>query len=1218
MTETFVHLHVHSDYSLSKGASKVPALVKRAASLGIPALALVDEGNMFGAYEFSKYASASGVQPIVGTKLWFAIGDRSRGSVLLLAQTDKGYENLCGLLARSHQPRDGSPGGEGIIPTEALDGDLEGVICLTGGRDGVLWRLLEENRADDASEMLDWLRFSFSDRLYVEVCRFGDESPAEIAIENQLLDLAFNANAIEDRHGRVLVSVPIVGTTEVWYATEDRHDAFELLLAIEGRRGITIQDGEIIPTGNRRYHLRDAAEMRALFSDIPEAFENAVALARRCSFMVKGRKPILPPFQTEGGRSEAEELRAQAWIGLEKRLARNKIPEDRHQVYRDRLEYELGIIERMQFPGYFLIVSDFIKWAKARGIPVGPGRGSGAGSLVAYSIEITDIDPLPFGLLFERFLNPERVSMPDFDIDFCQDRREEVIQYVREKYGTEYVALIATFGEIKSKTAIKDVGRVARSDDFGGYGFGELDQITKLVPMNGAVPKTLRESYEDDTNTDFRVRIDSEAKYRVLFENALKIEGLFRNQGSHAAGVIIGGQPLHQLVPVGWDPEKQMPVCQFNMKGAEATGLVKFDFLGLKTLSVIREALNHIRETTGEEIDLSILPLDDEPTYRMLAEGRTNGVFQFESEGMKRALRDIKPTRIEDLIAVAALYRPGPMDMIPHYAACKNGLAEPEYPEPADRTRPYLEETFGIMVYQEQVMQVAQVVAGYSLGGADLLRRAMGKKIQSEMIAQREIFVKGAVERGTSEEAANALFDLIAKFADYGFNKSHAAAYAVIAYQTAYLKCHYPAQFLAALLSYESSSPEKMAKAKDDMDAFGIEMLPPCVNASFPRFRPERKPDGTLHIRFGLTAIKGISGDLPILMEARRKGGPFKSLEDFHVRAGAQFNKGQIEKIAEAGGFDRISPKGRHSAVNVLNYLAKGASKQTDHGTDLFGGALPVAVPSTISDVAEWGNVADREFNAVGFYFGKHPLDVYRAHFIKSKVKRKSSLLTWMLENGVEALKQKRLAGLVGRVERRTSKKGKNYILALIQERHDSFYANFFSDKPEELNAIWSKLENARIARRPVIVTADVAISKDNDLSVWGRNVTDADEILAQERGKIVIRVDSSSVILDLSQQRELREAKEQFRKGSLPEEQLRDLETRLRTVALAEKVKTLDGMLEGFRRDDDPKATSIKIIAVDGAREYAIEREGRYVIGLSEENSIKAIDGVVSIGEIV
>jgi len=1217
MTETFVHLHVHSDYTLSRGASKVAHLVARAAELGLPAMALVDDSNIFGGLEFSKVASSKGVQPIIGTKLWFGIETEKsknvKGSILLLAASEQGYGTICSLLAETLRPHGEDKVG-GTIPTDVFSAtDFSGVICLTGGTDGIVRRLVQHGHKDLAGEMLGWLYGLFGNRLYLELCRFGDETESEIDVESKMLDLAYD---LPDPESGGTIGIPVVGTTEVWYATEDCHDAFELLNAVESKSSVNLLNDRIQSSSSRRFHMRSAAEMKALFADIPEAYENAIMLARRCAFMVKGRNPILPPFQTEGGRTEAEELRIQARDGLNRRLDYLQIAEEDRAQYRERLEYELGVIEQMEFPGYFLIVSDFIRWAKGRGIPVGPGRGSGAGSLVAYSLEITDLDPLRFGLLFERFLNPERVSMPDFDVDFCQDRREEVINYVREKYGTDFVSLIATFGVIKSKTAVKDVGRVIRSDDFGGYSFGELDSITKLIPMDGANPKSLKDSYEDASDTEFRARIDSETKYRLLFENARKIEGLYRSQGSHAAGVIIAGQPLQSLVPVGWDDEKQMPVCQFNMKAAETVGLVKFDFLGLKTLSVIREAIEHIKATTGNDIDLGSLPFDDAPTYEMLADGMSNGVFQFESDGMKRVLRDIRPTRIEDLIAVAALFRPGPMDMIPHYADCKNGKAEPQYPEPVERTKPFLEETFGIMVYQEQVMQVAQVVAGYSLGGADLLRRAMGKKIPAEMAAQREMFVKGATERGTPKESAEQLFDLIARFAGYGFNKSHAAAYAVIAYHTAWLKRHYPAEFLAALLTYETSSPEKMAKVKEDMDAFGVEMLPPCINASSPRFVPERKPDGSLHIRFGLSAIKGISSDLPILLDARRAGGPFKDLQDFHVRAGSQFNSGQIQKLAEAGAFDRIA-KNRRSAVDILSFLAK-HSKTSGATNDLFGGTLAIQLPEKVGDVPEWGNVADREFNAVGFYFGSHPLDAYEARFKNVQVKRKASLRRWMQENKRAELKTKKLGGLVERAERRASKKsGKPYIWASFTEKNDKFDAFFFANDPVEIERIRTILENAKTVRRPVIVVADLLLEDGkDDITIWGRDVLDADEILSRHRGDITIGLSADEIILSVDERREIKEVEERVHQGLARQELLNSVATDVRNRAMARKIAQVESLLSRMRKDDEDEAASVTLMIGANGKEYEMKLPGRYIVGSSEENAIKSLDGVMSFRE--
>jgi DNA polymerase-3 subunit alpha len=1218
MPESFVHFHVHSDYTLSKGASKVPALVARAKALGLPALALVDDSNMFGAFEFSKYASSAGIQPIVGVKLWFRLGAAKLGSVIMLAQTEQGYVNICSLLSRSLQPQDDTVSEKAVIPEEGgLDGDMSGVILLTGGRDGVLWQLLKDKRHDDASELMDWLRFVFGDRFYVELCRFGDESKEEIEIEKALIDLAYAAQPLISKDERPCNVVPLIAASEVWYDKETRNDAFEILAAVVDKKSVTVASDDIVPSSARRFHMRSADEMRAMFDDVPEAIDNALALAQRFSFMAKGRKPLLPPFTTSEGNSEADELRKQAREGLLFRLERDQIPESEHKTYQDRLDFELGIIEGMKFPGYFLIVSDFIKWAKDNGIPVGPGRGSGAGSLVAYSLKITDINPLPYGLLFERFLNPERVSMPDFDIDFCQDRREEVIKYVQKKYGSDYVSLIATFGEIKSKTALKDVGRVLRSDDFGGYSFGELDVLTKSVSMNGAVPMTLEESYNDDGNPDFRNRIDAEAKYRVLYDNARKVEGLFRNHGSHAAGVVIAGQPIHELAPVGWDSKTAMPVCQFNMKSAETVGLVKFDFLGLKTLSVIREALENIEKTTGRKIDLGVLSVEDPETYEMLARGEANGVFQFESDGMKRVLRDIKPTRIEDLIAVAALYRPGPMEMIPEYAACKNNVKKPNYPEPVDRTKPFLEETYGIMVYQEQVMQMAQVVAGYSLGGADMLRRAMGKKIPAEMAAQRDKFIQGAAANGIDEKASGELFDLIDKFAGYGFNKSHAAAYGLIAFHTAYLKCHYPAEFMAALLSYEMGDPEKMAKVKEDMDVRGIKMLPPCVNSSWARYVPEKDKDGRVHVRFGLGAIKGISGDLSLMTKTRTERGKFTSLEDFYMRAGAQFTKAQFLKLAEAGAFGELS-NNRQVAYNVLNFLASKTKKVDVRQANLFGDELVVKVKEEgLTDVKEWGNIVDREFNAVGFYFGIHPLDAYEARFRNCKVKRKESLRLWMIENGTAALKNKRLGGLVDMAEKKYAKKsGKPYVAAIFAEKNDKFFVNFFG-QPDFVEGIRQSLENAKIARRPIIVLADVAL-QDDRISIFGRELIDAEEMVTKRRGKLTVRISPEAIHPTLDDQKKIRDAKEAVRIGGMTQDECDGIIDAALESSFQSKMTSVSDNFSKWRDDAHEHAVQVFLEIVDGDQVAEFPLEGKYMIGAAEENAIKTFDGIVSFRETV
>ena len=1213
----FAQLHVHSDYSLSKGASKVKEMVARAAKLSIPAIALVDEGNMYGAFQFSKYAAEAGIQPIIGTKLWLSLDDNGlKGSILLLAQNAKGYANICTILSASHRPHEGTKGGEGIIDTAFFEDYLEGVIALTSGRDGCIWRFLENARDEDAEDLLGYLRGIFCDRIYVEIARTGDEDADEVAIEEKLIDMALSAPPLECMDGVVRTGVPIVAASEAWYSVESKNDAFEILKAVESQGTVKIGDDGVIAKSQRRFYLRSLDEMKALFEDIPHAVTNTALIASRCSFMVTKRDPILPPFDAGTGRTEAEELKAQSRDGLAERLRLMLIPEEEHETYWKRLEFELDIIEGMKFPGYFLIVSDFIKWAKSQGIPVGPGRGSGAGSLVAYALQITNINPIPHGLLFERFLNPERVSMPDFDIDFCQDRREEVIQYVLQKYGSDYVALIATFGEIKSKTALKDVGRVARSDEFGEYGFGEMDRLTKAIPMDKANPKPLKEALADKDQPQFREMVESDRKYKILLDNAMKIEGLFRSNGSHAAGVLITGVPLVDICAIGWDDKKQMGVSQFNMKDVEPAGAVKFDFLGLKTLSVLREAVEHIRNTVGKEINLDLLPLDDAETYEMLARGETNGIFQFESDGMKKWLQALKPDRFEDLVAMTSLYRPGPMDMIPHYVDCKNGAATPIYPEPVSETKPFLEETHGIMVYQEQVMLVAQKVAGYSLGQADLLRRAMGKKIQEEMDKERKKFIDGAVALGRDAKAVDHLFDHIAKFAGYGFNKSHAAAYSLISYHTAYLKCHYPAQFFAALMTYEIGStdgPKRMAKVKDDMNARGIPMLLPDINRSGPRFTAEEYQPGKFGVRFGLAAIQSISIDLPILLEARRKG-EFKSLEDFYKRAGSQFNKGQLEKLSEAGAFDLLA-KNRASAANVLAFLSRGGRKTNPNQIDLFGGELDIAVPAETADIPEWGNRVDREFKAVGFYFGEHPMERYEARLRKIKVKRKASLIQWMKDNGRAELNDKRLAGLVDNYRAGISRKGNPYLVAELAEKNDSFTVWFSGDR-RKLDDLQNVLRNATIARRPVVVLGRVVIRDNNSVSIYGDEAYDAETLMAEERGRIRIVVDRDNVMPSAEEAHRVREAADRHEKGEISEADLEKVRMLARMDGIRRKAADINATVTRMRDDDAPQSVPVIITLRIGEAETNIAMEGKYLIDQAAENSLKSIDGVVQVAE--
>ncbi|SOC27171.1 DNA polymerase III subunit alpha [Thalassospira xiamenensis] len=1119
-----VHLRVHSDYSLSEGASKIRDLLAAAGKAGVPALALTDKDNLFGALEFSKQAYGEGVQPIIGCDLSMEYDSGKFGNFVLLAQNETGYKNVCAIVKGAHERRDNGKGqfitpGIPNVTAETLEKHAEGVIFLTGeSQNGLIPSLIKRNETI-ADETLQWLLSIFGDRLYIEICRTGFENAEDLALEEKLIGLAYRKDRpVVCSDGQVRSDVPLVATTDVWYATPDRHEPWLLLKAINSKQVVTINDDGVVNADPRRYHIRSDSEFTELFKDIPEAIENTRNIARRSAFKVYGRDPVLPAFPCEDGRTEDEELGIQALEGLKIRLKELGLAEDEKE-YHDRLAYELEVIKSMGFPGYFLIVSDFIKWSKSQGIAVGPGRGSGAGSIVAWALTITDLNPLEYGLLFERFLNPERVSMPDFDIDFCMDRRMEVVHYVQDKYGSEMVSMIATFGEIKSKSALKDAGRVMVHEREGVFDYGSINTLTKLIPDPPGDFKNLQEVFENVS--EFRQLISSSPKLQVLYERAKSIEGLYQVASAHAAGVIIGDRPLVEMLPVLWSDSNNMPVCSFNMKGAETVGMVKFDFLGLTTLSVIQEALKHIKTHQGIDVDLSKIDRYDKEVFKKFSMGQTTGVFQFEGAGMRKVLRSVLPTRFEDLIAVNALFRPGPMDYIELYAQRKNGEVETEYPQPAAKTEPFLSETYGIMVYQEQVMQVAQACAGYSLGGADLLRRAMGKKIPAEMEKQRNIFINGDEEGGTpgavalgmDPKTASELFDDIAKFAGYGFNKSHAAAYAWIAYQTMWLKVHYPVEFFSALMTYSAHKPLKLALIKDELDQMKVGLLPPDINASFSRFTPEKTKEGVYAVRFGLGALKQISGPLNELVEARKQG-PFSSLEDFHLRL-SSFGSDQLRVLAEAGAFDTICDT-RRQAADVLAWLSKRKSKVAAQQTDLFGENVVLTVPQEIKDVAEWGDVSDREFNSAGFYFAAHPIDPYINKLISAGVRRKMSIQAYMVDNNVADLNNRKLCVMVDFVNQRATARGTPYVEAIVSERGDTYRIACYDNQRRtgfNLDDFRTILEGAKTCRQPVIFGASFALDKSGE-GVWinGQSVWSIEEYLQDIHGDLYITLNPAEI----------------------------------------------------------------------------------------------------------
>ena len=871
--------------------------------------------------------------------------------------------------------------------------------------------MIEQGQKDSAEALLLKLKEIFGDRLYVELQRHDTER--ERIAEGPLVDLAY-------KH-----ELPLVATNEPFFTKEDEYEAHDALICIaEGAYVVQADRRRLTP----QHRFKSQAEMLALFSDLPEATANTIEIARRCAYRPRTRKPILPKFAA--GTSEADELRRQAHEGLTLRLASQEAvaPEEE---YRQRLDFELDVIIKMDFPGYFLIVADFIKWAKAHDIPVGPGRGSGAGSVVAWALTITDLDPLRFGLLFERFLNPERVSMPDFDIDFCQDRRDEVIRYVQDRYGYEQVAQIITFGKLQARAVLRDVGRVLQMP------YGQVDRLCKMVPNNPANPVTLAQAIDGEPRLQEEQRNDETVA--KLLEIGGRLEGLYRHASTHAAGVVIGDRPLDELVPLYRDPRSDMPVTQFNMKWVEPAGLVKFDFLGLKTLTVLERAVKLIARR-GIEIDLLHLPLQDEKTFEMLGRGETVGVFQLESSGMRDVLRKLEADRFEDIIALVALYRPGPMDNIPSYVRRKHGQEKPDYLHPL--LEPVLKETHGVIIYQEQVMQIAQILSGYSLGEADLLRRAMGKKIKAEMEAQKERFVTGAVAKGIDKTHAANIFELVDKFAGYGFNKSHAAAYALVAYQTAWLKANHPVEFLAASMSLDLNNTDKLGIFKQEAERLGIKVSPPCVNRSEALFGVE---DG--EILYALAAVKNVGRQaMEHLVEERRANGPFRDLFDFASRISPRLiNKRTFENLARAGAFDALNPNRAQvlASADLLLGTANAAAQERESKQDsLFGGDAGVeAARPALPAVESWLPMQrlTEEFNAVGFYLSGHPLDDYLTDLKRAGVVTFAELLK---RNSTA----EKVAGTVTSRQERKSKKGNPFAFLGLSDPTGQFELVVFSE----------------------------------------------------------------------------------------------------------------------------------------------------------------------------
>ena len=1002
---SFVHLRLHTEYSITDGLVRVDEAVGRARESGMPALGFADLSNVFGWVKIYRAARGNGVKPVFGCDVWISNeADRSRpGRALLLVQHREGYRRLCELLTRAY--RDNLHRGRPEIdPVWFLEG-TDGLLALSGGfQSGVAQALLSGNEVQAKKQAEFWAK-AFPGRYYLELQRYG------LPETEQLIDGLLEIGAEFE--------IPAVATHPIQFLNPDDFKAHEARVCIA--EGYLLADQRRPKRFTAEQYFKSPEEMAELFADLPEALQNSVAIAQRCNLSLELGKSKLPQFPTPNDESLDDYIRIRSEQGLEERMAHlypdEQVRAAKYPEYKERLDFELGTIIQMGFPGYFLIVADFINWGKNNGVPVGPGRGSGAGSLVAYCLGITDLDPLRYDLLFERFLNPERVSMPDFDVDFCQDNRERVIQYVKDKYGVDAVSQIATFGTLGSKSVIRDVGRVLDMP------YNYCDKLSKLVPVEGVKPVSLAKALEMEPQ--LKERYDEEEEVQELFKLAGKLEDLTRNVGMHAGGVLIAPGRLTDFCPLYRQEGSDNFVSQFDKDDVEAVGLVKFDFLGLRTLTILDEAVRFVRRREGmENFRLEDLMLDDPAVYKLFADGNTTAVFQSESRSAKDLEKKLKADCFEDIIALMALNRPGPLGsgMVDDFIARKQGRQKPEYFHPD--LEPVLKSTYGIIVYQEQVMLIAQILAGYSLGGADLLRRAMGKKKAEEMAKQREIFLAGAKNRGVDDKLAGRLFDLMEKFAEYGFNKSHSAAYALIAYHTAWLKAHYPAEFMAATMSSEMTDTDKVRIFYEDAKANGIEMLPPDLNQSAYRFEPV----GEKQIRYGLGAIKG-TGEAAIgaIVAAREEGGPFTGLFDLCRRVDKRYlNRRVLEALIKGGAFDSVNPH-RASLMASIAPAMEAADMAARGGGQggLFGEEMSLEAGEPCVETPAWPEKEKllQEKSALGFYLSGHPYN--------SCAEELSKFVKQRLNELQPSRDLQLMAGIIVSVRTQMTKRGKMAVVLL-------------------------------------------------------------------------------------------------------------------------------------------------------------------------------------------
>ncbi len=1091
MSNAFVHLRIHSEYSLVDGLVRVDELAKAVAADGMPACALTDLTNFFALIKFYKAASGAGVKPIFGVDFYLRddADDSHVNVVCLLAQNDTGYRNLTELISRAWQ--EGQYQGTAYIQREWLRERADGVIALSGGRYGDIGRALANGKEPLAVERLRWWQELFGDRFYLELHRTGrageeDYLHAAVALA-QKMDCA------------------VVATNDVRFLRKDQFEAHEARVCIhEGR---TLDDPRRVRRYSEQQYLRSGAEMCELFSDIPAALENTVEIAKRCNVTIKLGTPFLPDYPVPEGLTMGEYFRQLSHRGLDERLGYLfdvHSPEfaEKQKQYRERLDFELDVIIQMGFPGYFLIVMDFIGWAKDHGIPVGPGRGSGAGSLVAYALKITDLDPIQYDLLFERFLNPERVSMPDFDIDFCMEGRDRVIHYVAERYGREAVSQIITFGTMAAKAVVRDVARVQ------GKSYGLADKLSKMIPFEVGI--TLEDAYEkEEVLRDF---LQTDTQAQEIWEMALQLEGITRNVGKHAGGVVIAPSKLTDFAPLYCDETGEGLVTQFDKNDVEEAGLVKFDFLGLRTLTIIdwaKKIIDRQRAEKGEPpLDIMAISLEDEPTFKLLQRAETTAVFQLESRGMKDLIKRLLPSRFEDIVALVALFRPGPLQsgMVDDFINRKHGRAELAYPHPRYQDKcliPILEPTYGIILYQEQVMQIPQVMAGYTLGGADLLRRAMGKKKPEEMAKQRSIFVEGAKQQGFSEELSSNIFDLMEKFAGYGFNKSHSAAYALVSYQTAWLKTHYPAPFMAAVMSSELQNTDKIVVFIEECRAMKLVLKLPDINVGEYMFTVNERGE----IIYGLGAIKGLGeGPIENIIAARNSGGPFTSLFDFCARTDARkVNKRALEALIKAGAFDQLGVDRAILMASMQDAVqaAEQAAVNQDSGMlDLFGDVVPTATSGDVykdfRQVRPWSTKQrlEGEKDTLGLYVTGHPIDDYE-----------SELRSYVPNRIVDLKADKHdqtIAGLVVSLRTMRNKRGDNMAFVLLDDRSARIEVTLFADA-------YSEHREKLVKDALVVIEGQVSVDDySGGLKMRGKGVRSLLEARAQAVRAVEIRLDES------------------------------------------------------------------------------------------------------------